>query len=340
MKKILLFLCILITSCVSNDKESFLNEFSEKENIALIEVFPELKRQLQKPSFFYCLNQYLVFSEPDLDSLIFVYDSQTNEGKYFFSKGQGENEAIKINKISMGTNSSSCSLYDSALQRIYILNLKKSFESSVEKDTLASLYGMGVYMAYDDTLSFYEMINSEKRFLLSTPNKTIRFGNDIPLRGLSSEMSTKVLQGPCSLSSSRKRFFWFSSFGDVFEMYDYSNVNEIKTVASQVINVPAANVNGALGSNDRFGVSSVASDDSCIYALYLGKTLKDGLSDRAKALYSDIVLVFDWDGVPYKLLNLDREVCSISYSKTDKKLYGLGLDDNLNYTVYEIKMKK
>lgn len=195
-------------------------------------------------------------------------------------------------------------------------------------------------MAYDDTLSFYEMINSEKRFLLSTPNKTIRFGNDIPLRGLSSEMSTKVLQGPCSLSSSRKRFFWFSSFGDVFEMYDYSNVNEIKTVASQVINVPAANVNGALGSNDRFGVSSVASDDSCIYALYLGKTLKDGLSDRAKALYSDIVLVFDWDGVPYKLLNLDREVCSISYSKTDKKLYGLGLDDNLNYTVYEIKMKK
>lgn len=342
MRKIVfcLFLGVLICGCAERKEETLLDNFDKKEHTILVEVFPELKKMLQAPACFYCLNQYFIFSEPKMDSLVFAYNKQTGNSRYYFPKGQGENEALKIASIGMGRDSLSCSLYDVGLQSLYMLKLDSSFSASVQKDTLLKrIGGMINSAAYDGKLSFYEKINSDTRFTLITPYDSLCFGNELKVRNLSSDVSTKVLQGPCSLSASKKRLFWFSSFGDVFEIYDYSKIDNIKNVCSLVLSVPNAGANGALSPEDRFGVTYAASDENFIYALYVGKTLKESLADRSKALFSNKVLVFDWDGNPCKILNLDRDICSISYSKMDKKLYGLGLDDDLNYTLYEVKVR-
>lgn len=324
-------------ACTDKDSETLTDKFDTEENISLVEAFPELKERLQAPSSFYCVDGYFVFSEPKLDTLVWVYDSHTKTSRSLFPKGQGDGEALRIANMGMGKTSTSCYLYDVALQCVYMLDLKDWPETSVVKDSLLSrLDGSKNSMAYDDTLSFYENVNAKKRFTLLSPSRTVHFGNDISVYNLSSESATKVVQGPCSLSPSQKRFFWFSSFGDVFELYDYADIDDIKTVRSWVFNLPNANADGALGPEARAGVTSVASDEKYIYALYLGKTVKEIAMNRSGALFSDMIMVFDWEGNPYKLLNLDRGVCSIAYNASDGKLYGLGIDDKLDYSLFEI----
>lgn len=325
-----------MAACTRKKTNTFLDLFKTHENIVLAETMPELKKYLQEPSTFYCINQYFLFSEPKLDTLLFIYDTQSKQGQRTITRGQGVNETSKITDFSIGKDATSCSICDVSVNAVFLLNLKDTSSISIQKDTLLDRGKTISSVAYDDTLSFYETVGTDKRFTLVTPNKTIHFGNDISIRGLSSSILTKVLQGPCSLSSSKKKFFWFSAYGDVFEIYDYSNIENINTVCSLVENLPNINSNGALRLKDKFGVSCVASDDKYIYALYSGKTLEQCLEDRSKAFYSNKILVFDWDGNPCKVLHLDCEMFSIAYSKTYDKLYGLGLDDDLNYTIYAI----
>ncbi len=327
---------IIIASCGKKETETFIEKFNVIETITLKEAMPELKNVMQEPNCFYFLNHYILVSEPKLDSILLIFDTQTKEYKHTISKGQGTNEALKISNISMGNKPNSCSLFDNLSQLIYIANIDSLSSISIKKDTLLHAGNTKNSVAYDDTLAFYENVNEHKRFTLASPSRTIHFGNEIQINNLSPIMLTKVLQGPCSLSSSKKRFFWFSSYGDVFEIYDYSNIENITTICSLALNLPNANMNGALGLEDKLGAISVTSDNNYIYALYSGKTLEQCLKDRSKALYSDKILIFDWDGNPCKVLNLDREVFSIAYSEMYDKLYCLGLDDDLNYTIYAV----
>lgn len=327
----------LFVACIDKKEcnESFLDLFETKKYVTLTEFMPELKNKIQGPTQFYWLNQYILFVEPKLDSLLFVYDSKSNNSKYFFPKGQANNEAISI-QLNKGKKSTYCSVYDNALQKAYLFKLNDNFVDSIEFDSLIPKGSMKASIVYDDTLAFYEHVGNDKRFTAITPHKTIHFGNEISIKNLSSSTLTKVLQGPCSLSASKKKFFWFASFGDVFEIYDYSNIDSIKTVCSLTAKLPHANINGALTPEDKLGVTHVTSDNNYIYALYVGKTIKEGMTNRATSLYTNKILVFDWNGNPCKVLNLNREVFSIAYSEMYDKLYCLGLDDDLNYTIYAV----
>lgn len=326
---------LLFATCRKEYDNGFLDLFDTEQHVTLTEAMPELKDKFQKPTLFYWLNQYILFAEPKTDSLLFVYDSQTNQSKCFFPKGQAQNEAISI-RLNRGKDPNSCSVYDNALQKAYLFSLDDRFVPSIETDSLMPKGSMKTSIVYDDTLAFYEHVGNEHRFTAITPHKTIHFGNDITIKNLSPSTLTKVLQGPCSLSASQKRLFWFASFGDVFEIYDYSNIDSIKTVCSLTARLPHANRNGALTPEDKLGVTYVTSNDQYIYALYVGKTINESVTNRENALYTDKILVFDWDGNPCKVLRLDREVSAIAYSERYDKLYCLGVDDDLNYTLYVI----
>ncbi|MCI1682559.1 MAG: hypothetical protein LKI39_08400 [Bacteroides sp.] len=71
-------------------------------------------------------------------------------------------------------------------------------------------------------------------------------GENLCIANIPSEVVSRTLQGPCCLSSKRKRIVWFSIYGDAMEIYDYSNLNKIKVITSKLICPPVFDMAGGV----------------------------------------------------------------------------------------------
>jgi hypothetical protein len=84
-------------------------------------------------------------------------------------------------------------------------------------------------------------------------------------------------------------------------------------------------------SDNKYGCLSTSVSDNFIYILYSGKTMKEN------AMYSKTVLVYDWEGNPIKVLELDQELNLISVSQNDDYLVGYAYDGKANLYKYKLK---
>ena len=82
-----------------------------------------------------------------------------------------------------------------------------------------------------------------------------------------------------------------------------------------------------------FTYKDVAVTDTHVFALYSGK-LDLPAPQIAPAINSSI-RIFDWDGNPLALVNLDRELSDIAYNQRTKRIYGLDPEENIVY--YELE---
>ncbi|MDR0955356.1 MAG: TolB-like 6-bladed beta-propeller domain-containing protein [Rikenellaceae bacterium] len=72
--------------------------------------------------------------------------------------------------------------------------------------------------------------------------------------------------------------------------------------------------------------------DSHVFALYSGKPEAEDPTTVPDV--HSAIRIFDWDGNPLALVNLDRELISIAYDQRTKRLYGLNPEENIVY--YEL----
>ena len=332
----LLLLCVCL-SC-TQEKQSLLKLFDKKTEVASEEVRPSLKDSLISPTAFYIQGKYWFFSEPKLDTLILVYDAEAEAYQRILPKGQGPAEAASVEQLGYGGDAGCVCAYDQRLRRAFKVRLSGNLSGRlpVEVDS-AEVYGSSV--AYDGRLSFYEQMGKSKRFTVSGPDGEKGFGEELQVRGLSPEIASKLLQGSITLSPERKRLVWMSYMGDAYEIYDYSNPDNMQTVCSVACGVPDARNDGAVTQHVHIGVRHVTVGGEYIYALYIGKTLQEIIADgkQQESLHSNQVLVFDWEGNPIEVLVADKELYSIAYSEEDGCLYGIGLDDEFAYTVYKLE---
>jgi hypothetical protein len=84
-------------------------------------------------------------------------------------------------------------------------------------------------------------------------------------------------------------------------------------------------------SDNKYGCLSTSVSDEFIYILFSGKTMKEN------AMYSKTVLVYDWEGNPIKVLELDQELNLISVSQNDDYLVGYADDGQANLYKYRLK---
>lgn len=162
-----------------------------------------------------------------------------------------------------------------------------------------------------------------------------KIGENIVIPNISPEIVSQTLQGPCTISSEKKRIAWFSVYGDVMEIYDYSDLNNVALVKSHICTLPVFNSSdGSLGFQTKLSVSSVTSDDNYIYALYNERNLEQAAQNRAQAFFSKKVLLFDWNGTPRFIVELDRPIKSITYDKKRNMVLCLGLNNDLEYAVF------
>ena len=89
-----------------------------------------------------------------------------------------------------------------------------------------------------------------------------------------------------------------------------------------------------MGFQTKLSVSSVTSDDNYIYALYNERNLEQAAQNRAQVFFSKKVLLFDWNGTPRFIVELDRPIKSITYDKKRNMVLCLGLNNDLEYAVF------
>ena len=330
-----LFLCTCL-SC-TQDKKSLSELFLEKESVVAEEVKPSLKDSLISPTAFYIQGKYWFFSEPKLDTLILVYDVESEDYQRILPKGQGPVEAISVENLGYGGDAGSIYAYDQRLRRVFKVNLLGDLSKRLPL-IVDSTHVEGASVAYDGNLSFYEQMGKVKRFKIRGLNGEKEFGEALQVPGLPAETVSKLLQGPMALSPKYKRLVWMSYLGDAYEIYDYSSPDSVQIVCSVACGLPDARNDGAVTQHAHIGVRYVTVGNEYIYALYIGRTLREIIADgkQQESLRSNKVLVFDWEGNPVKELEIDRELYSIAYNEMDGCLYGIGMDDEFAYTIYKL----
>ena len=222
-------------------------------------------------------------------------------------------------------------------QSIFLFSIKDSL-NTMKKDSLPPSYSI-CSLAYDDNLAFYMVVGDSTRFAIRQNDILASFGEMPKVDGILPQVLSQSLQGPSLISFENKKLVWFSVYGDVMEIYNYSDPANISLVKSSVVKLPvysksAERNSGVLALNTKLSVSSVTSDEKYIYALYNENLLKDAAKKGDDIFCCKKILVFDWEGNPVKILNVDKQLRSITYRKEDRKLYCLGLNENLDPTIY------
>lgn len=325
-------------SCSQEKNDSFLKLFERTEPVAASEVMPEVKQNLLAPTALYAQGKYLLFAESKLDTLLMLYDMENETLCRMLNRGQGPLEAIDVSSLGYGGTPETVYAHDNRGQNVFKISLSDSLSGvTLSKDTVGLSY-LCASVAFDGDMGFFMQNAASKRFVRISSDSRLDFGDPIEIEGVDSKAVSKTLQGPCVLSPDQKRIVWFSSINDVFEVYEYSE-SEVNLITSRICYVPMVRNDGAITPKEHIGVRSLTANKDYIYALYIGKSFKELMQQGGNpgaAICSATILIFDWNGNPVRMIKTDREMFSIAYSAHDHCLYGLALDDEDNYSVYQI----
>lgn len=324
----------LLTSC-SNDSKGFLGLFKIEEEINLETINEAYVDSVGRPEIIFSHNKNILIADPIMPKLLLNYNASDKTITRIFQKGLGRTELCSIHNIGHGRNNEEVFIYDLTAHSVYFLS---PFTQCVEKDVQIKPERF-CDVAYDNDLAFFLAIGEDKRFGLRYNNAISYFGDNISLDGLTPKVVSNILQGLCLLSSTNKKITWFSVYGDILEIYDYSNIDSIKLVKSHVSRLPLYDrYNGAMDIKSNFGIQSVTTDDNYIYAVYNGKTLQEMVQNKEEAFYTDMILVFDWNGNPIKVLKLNGLIRSITYDKIGNQIICIGLNDDSDNAIYSIPL--
>lgn len=338
----LITLLLSISSCKNTKVTTFLELFERNEDVSLLSYNSEVIDSLMSPDSFISAGDYLIFSEPKLPYLLSSYNIKTHAFKRFLRKGQGVDEAINIQTLGKLSNDNSFYAHDVISQSIFLLSINDLSET-IEKDSLTASYNVSS-LAYDDNIAFYMIVGDSARFIVKNDNDFIPIGEMPKVDDILPQVLSQTLQGPSLISFKNKKIVWFSVYGDVMEIYNYSKPNNIYLEKSTVLNLPlfskeSERNSGVLSLDTKLSVSSITSDEKYIYALYNENLLKDAAEKTDDIFYCNKILVFDWEGTPIKVLNVDKKIRSITFRNEDNQLYCLGLEESLNPTIYYLSLK-
>lgn len=334
-----LLLLVMFSSCDSNS-ETFLDLFSNRiiEKLSLVEEFP--LDSLGAPDAILAVDDYWFFLEPKLDYQLTCYNVSKNTFSHKLRKGNGPDEVVSVQTIGIGNTHDEIYVTDLMAQNVYkviVGNGAVKFSRELKWENLRFCD-----VAYDGGVEFALLVGEDKRFGVRDESGVRFFGQNITDLGVRPEIASQVLQGPCIVSSDEKRIAWFSAYGDVMEIYDYKNIDDIKLVNQNVGCLPIVDKssdNGVLDFQTKMGVTSLTATDEYIYTLYNERNLKEAISDRNNAFFTNKILLFTWEGKPYKIIEVDKQIRSIAYDRKNNVLLCLGLNEDLDYAVYSFPIR-
>ena len=327
-------------SCGDNN-EGLTALFYKTQNVCLSEKVCDVNDIIQAPSDFNIIGKNFIFIEPKLDTMLSIYNIEYKNHTKILTKGQGPNEMIDIQSIEIGQNDNEVSVYDVLTKKMFLIDLSTK---SIRKDSLFEQLKDSLdisCMSYHNSLSIYTLVNNDKHFCLVNDSIYISFGDMNFAPDINPKTLSNVILGYSKLSKQNQKIVWASMFGDIIEIFDYSDLRNIKLVKSIVLNIPDVDFMGSLLGSTNLGVMSLTYSDKFIYALYSGKTLnllKQIVSggETYKLKIGQNILIFDWNGNPIKRINVDKDVFSICYDNITDTLYCLGLDEQGDFAIFKM----
>jgi len=327
MKYTFPFLLLLsMMACHKAQKEpSILDSFTNYYSCSPKELIEYPIDSLGKPEYIYSWKNYIIIADHIDDYLLSAYDLQSNQFYRFLNKGVGPEELIDIQQIGDvdGNEFFIKSTFGNKLH-LYNTNESQYISPTVIKDVSPEFVSLTV-----DNNMIIGSYRGDSRFVISElNNKEYKKGFGEDIASFSQEMASNILMGLSVGSSGSKRIAWFSFYGEVAEFYDYSDTTNIHCLKKYMGVMPLVNEQYVFNKDSKLGVTSLAKSDNYIFALYNGKTLEEVTISKDLGLLSNRRLVYNWEGDPIGILNLDKKVRSISYNIESDILYAVGFDEN------------
>ncbi|SEK19843.1 BF3164 family lipoprotein [Parapedobacter koreensis] len=327
----LLLLLVCMVSCQDNQKESFLDSFSNHYNCSpkVLNEYPV--DSLGKPEYIYSWRNYIIVSDLIDNYLLSAYDLDSNQFYRFIEKGGGPNELIDIQQLgAMDENRFFVKSTSGSKLHLYGTNRNKDIASTAIKEILSDFVSVTV-----DGSMIIGSSKGESRFTISDLDNNEykkEFGENIG--SFSQDMASNILQGLCVGSPETKKIAWFSFYGEAAEFYDYSDTTKVHCLKQHTGALPLVNERYVFDKDSKIGITSLTKSDRYIFALYNGSTLEEIMMSKDLGLLSNKILVYNWEGDPIGVLNLDKKVRSISYNIGSDTLYLIGYEeDSYGYNV-------
>jgi hypothetical protein len=339
MKKIIFTLSIISIVLVScqEEKKLFLTEYFDKiQECELKEITGYPYDSIGNPRDIFSHEDYIILSEPQLKYLLSSYNMATQSFTRFLPKGQGPDEFLYVQQIRQYKDDSLFCVKDVFTNEVFVYAFNDNMSVLIRDEVPDMLMGS---FFYDNNKLIGTRTGKQKRcFLYDMENKSnLDFGEDIIIENCSPSLFTQVLTGHCVGNTELKRVAWTAFEGDVFEIYDYTDTENIKTITSVkgVLPVVSYPDQAILSAITKLGVSSITASNKYIYLLYNENRIEDSSTKRMDILLCNKILVYDWNGNPQKILKTSILIKNISYNSKYNRIYCIGYDDD-NGKIYYI----
>lgn len=331
------FLC----SCSNSTEEGLSKLFSTTQKVNTISCFSKHGNDLLNPRLMAVDSVNFYFYESSADSMVLAVNKRNDLKKRFLAKGQGPIDAVSAE--SMYVANGKVYFYNLTLRKVLCYDEETgvvNVDSSATNFVLNNM--ISTSLAFDGDMGIYPILNNENRFVIKSQEQEAYFGKIEDTREYSSIEYGWILQPMTDVNPIQKKLFWGSGMGDVYGIYDYSDINNIKEICLQLYEMPVTSEieKTAYTGDTRIGILSVTSNQDYIFALYSGKLIKSvlrSMSDEDKLELANNILVFDWSGNPIKRIVVNHDLRDIDYDKYEGKLYGIELDGE--YSLCQIPLE-
>ncbi|MFI3263041.1 MAG: hypothetical protein R3Y26_09060 [Rikenellaceae bacterium] len=190
---------------------------------------------------------------------------------------------------------------------------------------------------YYNSLGLSQATENRQFGVFDYNTKNLGAFGDYPLKdkGLHNNELLIINQGEIAVNSNKKRLFYFSNYGLRFKVFDISNPYNIVLLEESIISEPTYTTKSKpekqqysikWADDSVRGALAMTSSPECYYVLCDGKKL---VSDKNWMI--NTVYQFDWSGTPLKILELNRDVQTISYNEQNNQLVALSTDEGGRY---------
>lgn len=331
-----LFLFIFF-SCKDNKKD-IIDNFNKIENINHTPIKLTDDSYFSKVWKIYCVDNLLIAYDVDNTFLFSITDMSKKVMLSKFGKlGQGPNEILGMVTATSVINKNTISFFEPNKSILYTINYEDTTNPVLTE--VISVKEIGMIMTLtplsSDLFIATGIFEQGRYMLLDKSGKVISYNFDYPSFSndeiFTNAHKAMAFQGELTVRPDGKRFFSTCEDSEVFEIIELTQNNKLNKLFQ---------FHGELGNfkPEGDGINSVSAAvsrnskmkfiDSCctqkyIYLLYSDRVIGDNLYN---AYLANKVLVFDWDGNPVKLLNLDTDVSNIAINEDDRYMYGYNID--------------
>ena len=339
------FACFLLVGC--SDKSSGKLEFSTV--IDLKGSFWNVHEMLGQATQIYASRDYFIVRNNSVDNTkLLAIDLETKQNPiYFGATGAGPLELA--NAGPMVVDSVSVRIYDAGGSKLLNYQLDNFAHGSPAVDRIFRTKGRGGVISLaslSDSVYVVSGIFPEGRLcLINQDGEIISWVGDYPMPpDVSVEVPFHVLgiayQSKICRKPGGSRVALAARYGGIVQIFDIDVFNgtavEIKRINTFFPTFSTWDFDGTPNfrstEDTKWGYLSVASSDKYIFALYSGKYQRQGESFNT----SNQIHVFDWDGNPHCLINLDTDGSFIAVNKD--KLFLLTSDPDNGYDIVEYKL--